>query len=203
MTRNANSDTSKVQNYNIVALCCILSWLAGLTYDAVLRRCAVAQQRNTAHIYPPDGVWGGGILACSGNVIVSDFNFSCNFAWYGGAISICEYGATLTMTNSTFYNNSAQLGFGIQNDRAGATLTVTNSTFDNNSATLPGWDTICGGIYSAYGRATFTNTTLTRNSATWGGGILNSKRMMDVTNSTIPGNSASWAAASGMTAGRP
>jgi hypothetical protein len=93
---------------------------------------------------------------------------------------------TLTITNSTIYNNSATLGLfghvggGILN---GGTLTVTDSTIANNSASF-------GGGIANGGTATVTNCTIDENSVGSGnaGGIGNSG-ILTLTNSTIANNS--------------
>ena len=90
---------------------------------------------------------------------------------------------TLTVTDSTFSNNSANYGGGILNNGA---LTITNCTFTDNFATVYG-----GGILND-GTLTITNCTFTDNFATvYGGGISNANSMT-VTNCTISGNSASY-----------
>ena len=74
---------------------------------------------------------------------------------HGGGIA---NDGTLTITNSTFVNNSAAFGGGIENE---GTLTVTGSTIESNTATSFG-----GGIDNDDGgTATLTSTTLTSNSA--------------------------------------
>jgi hypothetical protein len=88
----------------------------------------------------------------------------------------------LTVTNSTFSDNSADLGGGIFN--IGLTLTVTNSTFSGNNALL-------GGGVENQNMLTVTNSTFSDNSAEEdGGGIFNIGLTLTVTNSTFSGNSA-------------
>ena len=64
---------------------------------------------------------------------------------------IYNLSGTITVTNSTFSNNSAGFGGGIFND-SGGTLTVSNSTLSNNSADQG------EGIYSFGRMATLSNT---------------------------------------------
>ena len=88
-----------------------------------------------------DGNGGGGINNLNGTTTtVSNCNISGNF---GGGISNVSFGlccATLTVTNSTISDNSADYGGGILDTAldGGAFLTVTNSTISNNSATSNG-----------------------------------------------------------------
>ena len=84
----------------------------------------------------------------------------------GGAI---YNGGTLTITNSTFSNNSAPNSDGgaIYN---GGTLTITNSTFSNNSAPV----TAGGAIENSVGTVRVINSTFSNNSASsYGGAIEN------------------------------
>jgi predicted outer membrane repeat protein len=90
---------------------------------------------------------------------------------------------SLTVTNSTFRDNSSfRGGGGIFNS---GTLTVTNSTFSSNSG-----ESIGGGIFNLGGNAFVTNSTFSGNSAYEGGGIFNHGNLT-VTNSTLVRNSAS------------
>ncbi len=74
---------------------------------------------------------------------------------------------TVTISGSTFSNNSSSnLGGGIYNYESG-TLSITNSTISNNSAYSGG-----GGILN-WGTMSLFNSTISNNSASNGGGILN------------------------------
>jgi hypothetical protein len=121
--------------------------------------------------------------------------FTCcnNVTINGGGI----YNAgTLTVTNSTFYGNSAGPGsVGGGGIYSVGTLTVIDSTFYNNSAGLgyyTGQTPAGGGIYSNYGTLTVTDSTFSGNSVGQyggGGGIMNWCGTSTVTNSTFSGNS--------------
>jgi predicted outer membrane repeat protein len=154
--------------------------------------------------YSPDNTnIGGGIYNDASDLTLSDCNVSNNSAYVGGGIyndgSVAS--AVLTVTNSTFNNNSAtNSGGGIFNDgfdlvfRGSAALTVTDSTFSSNSANYG------GGIYNADagGTAVLTvaNSTFSGNSALHGGGITHDNfqstgsAVLTVTNSTFNNNSA-------------
>ena len=89
----------------------------------------------------------------------------------------------LTVTNSTFFGNSADNGAGIVN---AGTLTVTNSTFFGNSASNIG-----GGILNLGDSLTIINSTFFGNSAgDTGGCISNLSGSLTIINSTFSGNSA-------------
>jgi hypothetical protein len=107
--------------------------------------------------------------------------------------------ATLTVTNSTISDNSADSGGGIINGAfdGGAFLTVTNSTISGNSATANGGGISngSGGSELAVASVTISNSTLSGNTAAGdGGAIFNSTSeqiaMLVITNSTISDNSA-------------
>ena len=116
---------------------------------------------------------GGGILNC-GTLTVSDSTIWENSANYGGGIY--NNNGTLTVTNSTISNNSAN---GIYNS---GTLTVTDSTISGNAT---------GGIHHNFGTLTVTGSTISDNSSYLGGGIYSLLGTVAVNDSTISGNSAS------------
>ena len=101
-------------------------------------------------------------------------------ALFGGAII---NNGTMSITNSTISNNSADLGGGVRN-QSGGTMSITNSTISNNSANVG------GGIYNDSGTMTILNSDINNNSAKDGGGINNNNGTLTVTNSTISYNSA-------------
>jgi len=105
-------------------------------------------------------VFGGGILN-DGTLTVTNSTFTNNTASGDGGGILND--GTLTLTNSTFTNNTTtDSGSAIYNP---GTLTVTNSTFTNNTTTGVG-----SGIYNS-GTLTVTNSTFTNNTAIGGGGI--------------------------------
>ena len=107
--------------------------------------------------------YGGGIFNDGGTLTVSNTTFSDNSADMGGAI-YSNY--ILTVLNSTFSGNAAGWGGGI--NTYGGSLTVIDSTFSGNSTVNNG-----GGI-EIYGSATVTVTgsIFSGNSAqSLGGGI--------------------------------
>jgi CSLREA domain-containing protein len=142
---------------------------------------------------------GGGSITVSGNNLVqvmvvnsgADLTLRnitiANGSSGGGGGGIFNAG-TLTVTNSTFSNNSvgfSSSGGGIFN-ASGGTLTVTNSTFSNNSV----FGGFGGGIYNAGGGTlTVTNSTFSGNSAIGGGGIFNTGTL--TLKNTIIANSTS------------
>jgi hypothetical protein len=120
---------------------------------------------------------------------VKNLTIASGSAASGGGIE--NRGSTLTMTDSTFSNNSAVgsnssgiidcenacYGGGIEND--GGTLTVTNSTFSGNSAGFVG-----GGISNG-GTLTVNYSTFSNNGAGVGGGIGNAIRNTATLSNTV------------------
>lgn len=112
---------------------------------------------------------GGGIyMNNSGTLFLANTTISRNTAANGGGIYINDSG-TLNINTSTVSGNTATAGGnggGIFNGRSG-TVNATSSTIDGNSAGNSG-----GGIYNT-ATITFTNNTVSGNSAASGGGIYN------------------------------
>jgi len=91
---------------------------------------------------------------------------------------------TLTITHSTFLNNSSTgSGGGVFN---GGTATITNSAFSNNSAAGDG-----GGVFNS-GTLTIANSAFSNNSAHAGGGVTNNSGTATIFNSTFSGNSVTY-----------
>ncbi len=133
------------------------------------------------------GNWSsdGGAIENQGTLTVTNSTFTDNSAGLGGGIFNA---ATLTVTNSTFELNSAHLGGGIFNN-SGATLNVSNSTFSGDNAT--GGLGSGGGMYNE-GMAMVINSTFAGNDAAngFGGGIYNSNSgaVLTITNNTFSRN---------------
>ena len=124
---------------------------------------------------------GGGttrILTSSGAITVSNLTFDDGYTGHvGGAIYAT---ATVTVTDSTFADNTAGYGGAIY---SGTTATVTDSTFTNNTATQ------AGAIWAS-GTATVTDSTFTGNTANLFGAIRTTTAT--VTGSTFTGNTANY-----------
>ncbi len=94
-----------------------------------------------------------------------------------------NYGASPTVANCVFLNNSANFaGGGMFNNNANPT--VTNCHFSGNSAGQG------GGIFSGASAPTVTNCSFTGNLANTGGGMCNDQTGPLITNCTFFGNSA-------------
>jgi hypothetical protein len=105
---------------------------------------------------------GAGIYS-EGALTVDQDEIDGNSAGIGGGIF--AYRGTLTITNSTFANNTAvNYGGGVSTWQIGTPATIINSTFSNNSA----WHG--GAIYDTWD-STITSSTITANNAAVGGGI--------------------------------
>src|SRR5579884_298352 len=106
---------------------------------------------------------GGGLLN-EGTVTISNSTFANNSASSGGG-GLYNYQGTVTISNCTFASNSASNGGGLLNT---GTATISNSTFASNSASSVG-----GGLYNNGGTATISSSTFASNSASNGGGLYN------------------------------
>lgn len=95
---------------------------------------------------------------------------------------ILNSGGTLTVSNSTLFNNSGASGGGIYND---GRLTVLNSTIVSNTAGMGG-----GGIGTQFNATTLvSNTSIMSNTSGIGGGIFNENGgVFTLMNSTVSNN---------------
>jgi predicted outer membrane repeat protein len=125
----------------------------------------------------------GAVIANGGALDVVDSTFESNV----GAPAIEGGGPHITVSGSTFMNNSAPDQTGGAIDSQGA-MSISDSTFVGNSAGFG------AGVYSAPGEGvsgSIVNSTFTDNTASaWGGAIANIAGTMDITNSTIVDNAA-------------
>jgi len=131
------------------------------------------------------GVAIGGGFSTTSEAGGLDFGYSVG----GGVINL----GNLTITHGNISGNSAALGAGIFNYRT-ATLTVSSSTFLNNTASYSGGCIYNDGYGNNSGTVTVSDSTLGRfqieNRAGSGGCISNSYGVVTVSNSAFSGNYA-------------
>jgi CSLREA domain-containing protein len=115
---------------------------------------------------------GGAIYFANGVMTIGNCTFSGNTALYGGAIMIPLNGAgQVTITGSTFYNNSTPTGSGFQagavynGSQTPAGMTIANSTFYNNTSNL-------GGAVLSVGYTKIVNSTFVGNTASSSGSAI-------------------------------
>ena len=125
---------------------------------------------------------GGGIYN-AGTLSVVDSSVSGNSADYYGA-GIFNYGSA-TITNSTISGNTCNSGAGFYT-KPGSTTDIVNSTISGNTAGNRG-----GAIWN-YGSVTLTQSTVTGNSASYGGGLYVGATL---NNSIVVGNTATMTGA--------
>ncbi|MBV8359034.1 MAG: right-handed parallel beta-helix repeat-containing protein [Deltaproteobacteria bacterium] len=144
-----------------------------------LNHLTIANGFNCGSICGTSDSFGGGVKN-AGTLTITNSTFSDNCADVGSGIF---NEGMLTVTDSTFSHNVAQSsGSGIFNE---GTLTVANSTFSHNVAQSVG-----GGIVNGDGKTlTITNSTFSGNGAGFGGGIWSSGTVT-VTNNTFSHNVA-------------
>jgi CSLREA domain-containing protein len=126
------------------------------------------------------GSQGGGIHNGESSLLtLANSTLASNSAYDGGGI--LNHGTMDISESSIYSNNSLEYGGGLVNSDI---LTLTASTLSANIAVDQG-----GGIYSSSGTINITNSTLSGNNASWGGGISNHGTLA-ITNGTLFGNSA-------------
>ncbi len=129
---------------------------------AALSLLGVRVLNNTASSF------GGGVYAQnSGTVYVNGSTISGNQGRYDGGGLMMNSGSNLTVTGSTVSGNRLEAGYGGTGggiDQFGAQLTVTNSTISGNHYEGSG-----GGISVSYGTGSISRTTITGNTARFGG----------------------------------
>ncbi|CAN5545586.1 hypothetical protein BH11PLA2_BH11PLA2_25290 [soil metagenome] len=168
------------------------------------------------------GAAGGGAIRNAGTLAVNRVTMTGNSSLYGGGAYCGGNGATMTLTDCTISGNSAsKFGGGVYN-RIGST-TVTNCQITGNTSTLKG-----GGVYALNGilninsstingnsstgsgggvgtqsgaTITFTNTTISANTAKTNGGGIDNSGTLTVIGSTLSGNTSSGTAGALNTAG--
>ncbi len=115
-------------------------------------------------------------------VTISSSTFNGNKAFYGGAMYNAN-DATMTVTGSSFKDNTYGIGGAIFND--GNTLNVTGSTFTDNQA-----NDGAGAIYNSdFSDSTVTRSTFTGNNAGGGGGaIMNNGNLTVISSNLISNN---------------
>lgn len=144
---------------------------------------------------------GGAIGTQDENVTVVNSTFTGNKATGtggnpgnggdGGAMSYDGAKVSWTMCGDTFSGNSANASGGAvfrvaYNDED---VAIDRCTFDKNSVDPTSGN--AGGLYLEYATITLTNTTISNNSAHYGGGIwLGHDAILKLTNDTIAGNTA-------------
>ena len=135
----------------------------------------------------------GGSLDVTDSTFSGNSVGDINNGGYGGAIDLGDlYANTATVTGSTFVGNSSyELGGAINN---GANLTVTNSTFTQNTATYGGAiSTQYTNIFVLPPRVTtLKHVTMAGNTASFGGGLyVVPNTTMNAQNSIFAGNTLS------------
>jgi hypothetical protein len=144
---------------------------------------------------------GGAVGTQDENVTVVNSSFAGNKATGtggnpgnggdGGAMSYDGAHVSWTMCGDTFTNNSANASGGAifrvaYNDEA---VNIDRCTFDGNSVDPTSGN--AGGLYLEYATITMTNTTISHNSANYGGGIwIGHNAIAKISNDTIASNTA-------------
>jgi hypothetical protein len=141
---------------------------------------------NSAGVNAGGGIFNAGSLTLHNDVITANSAAGANDE--GGGL-FNSGTATVSVSGTTFSNNSAALGGGFFNS---GNVTVTGGTFLNNSAATTG-----GGFYSL-GTVTLTGTTLSHNTATLNGGGFFNNNVVTLTGSTLSNNTAQTGSGGGL-----
>ena len=123
-----------------------------------------------------------------GNLTINNLTLADGHAAFEGGAVYLYNGASVTVNDSTFINNSAQWGGAIKVAGGASTLSVSGSHFTANRAVNNG-----GAILLANGRADIINSSFSNNSSkAYGGGAFATlyRATMTVTNSAFFGNRA-------------
>jgi len=133
----------------------------------------------------PNDQRGGGMHCRNSSPMVTDCNFTGNFADYGSGMS--NSNSSPTVTNCTFNSNWSSNGDGVgMYNTDNSNPTVTNCTFNGNSEARYG-----GGMYNCDSSPTVTDCTFSDNTAAvCGGGMYNDDSSPRVINSTFSDNYA-------------
>ena len=126
----------------------------------------------------------------NGNLIINNCTISNNsFVGHGGGI--INIGGVLTITGSTISGNIGYAGGAIYNNE-NTILTITECTISNNKAAGSQVGS-GGGICNNNGTLIITGSTISSNSAQWGGAIWNHGNcILTIKGSTISSNSADY-----------
>lgn len=130
----------------------------------------------------------------SSSFLIEDCKFYNNVAQNGGAI-LTKYAGSVTINNSTFYNNQGTVNGGAITTLEQTDVNITNSNFFNNTTTGNGGALYCTN-FSFSGSVVnldVTSSSFHNNMASNGGGIavIDVKPTIRLTTSTIHKNSAS------------
>lgn len=162
--------------------------LVGASATADLIRVTVSGNSET----DPIGIGkGAGLVVKSGSVVtITDSTFSNNTSVaHGGAINVNE-AASLTITDSVFTSNHSTTGYGgaLLIHATGAAVTITGTTFQGNTAAQPG-----GAIAKELGTLSIEGSLFEGNTAgTHGGGLFHESGAigLSVVNTTFFDNEA-------------
>jgi hypothetical protein len=141
---------------------------------------------------------GGGLYfkTSGGDLQVENSSILGNFCGMCGG-GVFASGNSLSFTNNTIYNNSAEQnssqvyanGGGVCAN--GTDVIFTNNTISGNSVKHPGGEAAeGGGVWAPGDTLIFTDNNISNNSAEWGGGVSLRGGNIAFTNNTISNNSA-------------
>jgi hypothetical protein len=145
---------------------------------------------SNATISGAAGSRGGAVFNGPGRrLTISGSSLTKNGAYYGGGVIFNNRG-TVTIENSTISKNTSSAGGAVYSYRG--TVEIENSTVSGNKA-IPAarqpydWG---GGVFSAGSYLTISDSVFSKNSASYGAGIMARISSVEIENSVISGNKA-------------
>jgi fibronectin-binding autotransporter adhesin len=196
-------DCTSVTSGGDLTLCINAANITPDTADTITLGANITLTADLSQISSPIRLEGGGYFVSGNNrwrmfYITSTGNFTLNqvIVQNGRTLGgLYNNGGTVTISSSTFSDNSAFNGGGLSTHNG--TVTISSSTFSGNTATelYEGG----GGIIIYNSTVTISNSIVSGNSGYYGGGIYNASGTVTISNSTVSGNSAgpSWGAGRG------
>jgi hypothetical protein len=170
-----------------------LTLMQGVAYEgAIVYNLGTLHLSNSAILSGTATGGFGGAVKSLGSVIVTNSVFQQNVSQqgYGGAIDSVQKTSLVSVTNSSFYNNSSRIGGGAI--ASNGIVRIERSTFSGNS-TESQFGISGGGAIENTGPLTITASTFSANRAGKGGAVYNEGGMALVVNNTFSGNSANVA----------
>ncbi|MEO8391738.1 MAG: choice-of-anchor Q domain-containing protein, partial [Chloroflexota bacterium] len=126
---------------------------------------------------------GGAIYGQYGlSLTISDTTFSNNTATANGGAIFTQYDGSVTVSNSTFSNNAAVIGGVIYGFGSAKPLTISNSNFSNNTASQ------VGGVIYSFSTISVSSSSFSSNTASSGGAIFALGDTLSVSDSSFTDN---------------
>ena len=151
-----------------------------------ISNCSFLNHINSATVLESyHNIIGGALTVIHSTITITENTFQNNSAESTQAAGLFVYNSSLNLTGNTFKNNRAEsVGGGLYAENSN--LNLTGNTFQNNSA-----ENFGGGLYAENTNLNLTWNTFQNNSAeSFGGGLCASNSTLNLTGNTFKNNSA-------------